>query len=164
MSSNSRRRRPTLAEQAKIKQELRRYYSKGYTNIETVHEKTKYDPKTISKYFHEFDDEIEKEENEEFIKREKKERRIAKLRYEYLIQEQFNMLDEINKDIKDSREAKKPELGYFLSRHSDIVKTITNLIEKKSALGIHPTAGESLDEIIRERIEKYEESRAKNKR
>lgn len=103
--SNRSRRRPTLSEQAKIRQELRRQYSRGFTNIESVHDITRYDPKTISKYFHEFEDEIEKEEKEEFIKREKKERRIARLRYEYLIQEQFQMLDDVNKDIKDCREA-----------------------------------------------------------
>lgn len=164
MIRNSRRRRPTLSEQAKIKQELRVQYSRGYTSIESVHEITGYDSKTISKYFHEWDDEIEKEEKEEFIKREKKERRKTKLRYEHLIQEQFKTLDDVNEDIKDCRSAEKPELVYFLSRHSDIIKTISNLIEKKSALEIHPTIEESLDEIIREGVEKYEESRAKNKR
>lgn len=162
-NNNSRRRRPTIEEQSEIKKTLRLHFRRGFT-IDAVHEITEYDPKTISKYFKDFTEEIEKDETKNFLERQREELRSTKLRYEYLIIEEFQMLDAINSDIKKCRKENGPDLTYFLGRHSDIIKTITNLTEKKSVLGIHPRADESLDKIIEEKVIKFEELRKRHKR
>lgn len=155
--------RPTRAEQIEIQKTLRPYFRSGLT-VEAVSDLTTTDPKTVTKYFGDWADEIEKQDSADFLKRQKNARSRALRCYGYLMGEEYKMLSEINDEIEYFKKEERPVPQYLLAKHSEIVKTLATLNEKIAVVEMSEKIEESLGTIIEEKIKEYEKSRADDKR
>jgi hypothetical protein len=160
---SGKRGRPTRAEQLEYQKILRPHFHTGIT-VQAVSGLTHIDQKTISKYFGKWADEIEKQDSRDFQKRQLEARARALRCYGYLMSEEYEMLREINEEIESFKEEEQPVPPYLLSKHSEIIKTISVLNEKIAIIEMSAKADESLNAIIEETIKKYEEPRENTKR
>lgn len=159
-TGDHKKKRPTREEQIRIQKNIQLYYNRGLS-IEEVHRLTGYNSKTISKYFNKLSDEIEKSETQNIIERERNERRRVILCYRHLMCEEYQMLDDINAEIKKFKKNNQPVPAYFLSKHNETVRTISILNEKIGSFIMQPTLDETLDKMIEDRLKKNEESNSK---
>lgn len=122
--------RPTKQEQIKIQSELRQYFQSGYSAYFTAQE-TKYDIKTVLRYFNKWQQEILDSENGNFIKRvkEQKERTVINL------DNQIHCLDDFKKEIETIIKAAMKTGNFELAeKFSKLkLKTIEDIVKFTSA-------------------------------
>jgi hypothetical protein len=94
--------RPTKQEQIKIERDLRPYFEEGYSAYFTA-QKTKYDIKTVLRYFNKWQQELLDSENADFLKRVKEQKERAVI---YLDNE-INSLTTSKKEVEAIIEAVK---------------------------------------------------------
>jgi len=104
--------RPTKAEELEIERELRPFFTKLYSATFTA-EKTKYNIKTVAKYFIKFKKEILESETGDFIQRSRETKERGLLAYDellyslYIDKEEVEHLIGVTKKILDLRTAEK---------------------------------------------------------
>jgi len=157
---NPKYRRLQRSEQIEIQKTLRPYFERGLTAIFTS-QSTGINIKTVCKYFNKWNEERDEIETKDFFQRQKEERDRIIRSFDYLIGEEHNMLDMVKTNIKKYN-GDKPIPQYLLNKHSVIVKTILNLNEKRGSFAMLSTPDESLDKIIKEKMEVYDKSRQDN--
>lgn len=108
--------------------------------------------KTVCRYFDEWADQISEAEERDFLKREKKERVRIRLSFDSLIVEEYELLDEIKKEITKYRKENKPVPRYLIASQIEILRTISSLNEKKGYFSMQMPVDESLQKIIEEKI------------
>jgi hypothetical protein len=157
IEKNPKRGRPGRAEQMAIQKKLRPCFERGLTATLTA-ELTEINIKTVCNYFNKWAVESDAFEKKNFLQRQKEERGRIIRSFDYLIVEEHNVLDMIKIKI-EKYNGDEPIPQYLLNKHSDIVKTISNLNEKRGSFAMLPTPDESFDKIIKEKMEVYDKSR-----
>ena len=149
--------RPGRAEQIKIQEILRPHFERGLSATLAA-ELTGMNIKTVCKYFKKWAEERDAFETENSLQRQKEERDRTTRSFDYLIGEEHKMLDMVKTRVEKCG-ADEPIQQYLLNKHSEIIKTISNLTEKRGSFAMLLTPDESVDKIIKEKMEVYGKSR-----
>jgi len=143
--------RPTKTRQLHIQSTLREYYERGVSASFTSN-KTGINIKTVCHYFNEWTSQIIEAEGKDFVEREKEERERVRLSFDSIIFEEYELLEEIKKEIEKYRKENKPVPRYFIASQLEILRTISSLNEKKGSFSIQMPLDESVDKMIEEKI------------
>ena len=130
-SENHKRGRPTRAGQVSLQKKLRPYFEQGMTATFTANV-TRINVKTVCRYFNEWTEEITKFEEHEFMKRQINERIRNVLSYDVLINEQYDLLNEIRLEINKYKKKNDKVPIYFWQTRIAILKAISTGIEKRA--------------------------------
>lgn len=153
MIVNKRRRRPTKTEQLQIQKDLQGCFEKNYSASFTSR-KTGINIKTVCKYFKKWFDQLQNSEETSFYERVRVDRARMILSYDGILSQYYDILDEINDDVSELRSMRKPIPQFLFQKKLDVLKSISNLHEKKGAFLVQPPLDESLDKIIEEKMKK----------
>lgn len=146
--------RPSGSQQIDIERTLRPYFERTLS-ASFASKKTGCDIKTVCKYFNKWSNEIRAIEEPDFFARQRKERERITLCYDDLIFQEYHILDDIKSEIKKYREEEKAIPKFFVTSHQDVVKTISNLIEKKCSVTIQPFLDEVIEKKIQEKLDTH---------
>jgi hypothetical protein len=145
--------RPTKIQQVDIWRKLRICFERGMSAL-IASEETGFEIKTVRKYFDEWTEQIIESESAGFFERQKKEHRRVILSFEYEIKEAYKFFDEINLEIENIQNEGKPIPRHLFSIKLDLMRFISDLKERKSAISMLPFLESSLDKKIEELIAK----------
>lgn len=135
--------RPSKMRQVQISQTLRPYFERGMTATFTANV-TGINVKTVCNYFNDWSEEITKFEEHGILIRRRTERIRNVLSYDSLINEQYNLLHELELEIKKYKKEDGKIPIYFWQTRIAILKAISNAIEKRD---IFATRYSSLDPL-----------------
>jgi hypothetical protein len=137
--------RPTKVDQLKIKNDVRKFFSRGFT-IEDICRMTGYNRKTVSKYYSILVEEIEKDQTKNFIERERDARRRSKLCYDDLLCSEYSNRDNIEEMI--CSETNKQVVVQLLSKKAESTRIIIELRSKIDGIEATLTAEETVKKIM----------------
>ena len=143
--------RPSRQEQVQIVRTLRPYFERSYTATFTA-KMTEMNVKTVCKYFDEFVDQIREVEDKNFVEREKTERERVRLSFDNIIFEEYELLDDVKKEIAKHKKENKAIPRYLIASQIEILRTISGLTEKKGSFAMQMTLDESVKKMIEEKI------------
>ena len=143
--------RPSRKKQVQIVRTLRSYFERNLFATFTA-KKTEMNVKTVCKYFDEWADQIREVENKDFVEREKTERERVRLSFDGIIFEEYELLDEIKKEIAKYKKENKPVPRYLIASQLEILRTISSLNEKKGSFSMQMPLDESVHKMIEEKI------------
>ena len=149
--------RPSEAEQLEIERKLRPYFEKSIKPYVTSRE-TEINRKTVTKYFHEWYEEIKSSEHPDFIERSKIAKEQAILACDYQLLKLYKVQEDIEKQAEDSikQSGGIPKLERWLYKQRiDASNAIVNLINLKTSLANTPTADITLAKEAQELLKKY---------
>jgi len=141
--------RPTKMQQIHLEKELYECYIKGFDPIATA-KRIGVNRKTAYRYYNQITDEIAKNHKDDYFERVQENLEQIIQGYDYLLQEEYSMLDDINVQLKDA----KSKLQLFHSK-SRILKEIKNIIHEKAELRLNLPHHGKLEEMIEEKIKDY---------
>ena len=150
--------RPSKAEQLQIQETLRPFFERG-TRATKVAEITGHDVKTVGKYFNKWYDEIAMYEKQNFEERHQQARQRFALVLENLIDESYDMLDKVKQLINESTQQKHTIPAYLIKSHSEIIRNISDLVEKRTLVLMEPGIEKLVDSIVEGRFAKYVQSK-----
>ncbi|MEO9276690.1 MAG: hypothetical protein ABI340_02760 [Nitrososphaera sp.] len=146
--------RPSKKTQIQIINDIRSYFEKSFSATFTS-SKTGYDIKTVCKYFNEWSEQIVKNEDEDFIKRQREAKELSVLNYDRIIFEEYILLDDINKEIKKIQKDGKPVPKHLISTKFLILREISNMTQSKFGLIVTPTMDWNLNEVLEKLLNKH---------
>lgn len=139
--------RPTRKKQLDIESKLKSYFEQNLSAYFTSN-KTGINIKTVCKYFNRWVDQIKQAEDDDFLKRQRIEQERLIQSYDNIISTNFELLDSIKKEISKSKGTEKLIPRYLLTCHTEILKAISTIMEKKSSVLIEP----DLEKIVERKI------------
>jgi hypothetical protein len=139
--------RPIIQEQVQIERTLRPYFERNLSASFTAR-MTKYNVKTVCKYFDELADQIRESEEKDFVEREKKERERIRLSFDNIIFEEYELLDEIKKEIAKYKQKDQAVPRYLIASQLEILRTISSMTEKKGSFLLQMPLDESIQKMI----------------
>lgn len=143
--------RPTKTQQLQIQKKLRTYFERGLSASFTAR-KTRTNVKTVCNYFNDWTSQLIEAEDRDFVEREKKERERIRLCYDNIICEEYELLDQIKREIAKYRKEGKAVPRYLIAPQVEILRTISGLTEKKGSFLIQMPLDQSVDKMILEKI------------
>jgi len=139
--------RPIIQEQVQIERTLRPYFERNLSASFTAR-MTKYNVKTVCKYFDELADQRRESEEKDFVEREKKERERIRLSFDNIIFEEYELLDEIKKEIAKYKQKDQAVPRYLIASQLEILRTISSMTEKKGSFLLQMPLDESIQKMI----------------
>ncbi len=133
--------RPTIIKQLKIKEDVRKFFSRGF-HIEDICRVTGYNRKTVTKYYSALAEEIEKEQTKEFAERERDARKRTKLCYNDLLCNEYANRDKIEKMIES--EANNQAVVHLFSKRAESTRIIIDLRARIDGVEATLTAEEAV--------------------
>ncbi|MDE1843547.1 MAG: hypothetical protein KGH95_07865 [Thaumarchaeota archaeon] len=137
--------RPTKRDQVKIQNDVKKYYRRGLT-IEDICHLTKYNRKTVFKYFSVWDDVIKQDQAKDIISREKEARSRSMKCYMDLLCSEYQNFDMIEEKIKSTTNMQV--YVQLLSRRSESSRNIAAFREKIDSLEMIPTIKETVKNMM----------------
>lgn len=123
--------RPSKMRQVQISQTLRPYFERGMTATFAANV-TGINVKTVCNYFNEWSVEITNFEEHEFEKREINERIRNVLSYDALINEHYDLLNEIETEMNKYKKEDSKIPIYFWQTRIAILKAVSIAVEKRA--------------------------------
>jgi hypothetical protein len=105
--------------------------------------------KTVCKYFNEWSIQILKDEDRNFVQRQKEAKYLAILNLDRIIFEVYDLLQEINDEIKKLRKDGKTVPKHLISTKFLLLREIASMTQEKFAITMSPAIDESVEEIIK---------------
>ena len=143
--------RPTKSVQLNIQDKVQECYLRGLSAAATS-QITGHDIKTVTKYFNEFYEQGRVARKKDFLERQDEERQREIACYDFLMAEEFDYYDTIKDEIAKARKKSEPVPEYLLKKHSESVRMITMLNEKRGAVAMSPPLDEDLKKMVKEMI------------
>ena len=143
--------RPSKSKQLEIERMLRPYFARTLSASFVANE-TGFNIKTVCRYFDKWSNEIRGVEDQDFFSRQRKQRDRIILSYDDLIFQEYEMLGDIKDQIKKYKEKEKEIPRFFVNSFQDVVKTISNLQEKKCSFSLQPLPEELIEQKIQEKL------------
>ncbi len=141
--------RPTKAKQVEIRKDCEEEYMK-YHSAAYAARVLKLNPKTVEKYFREFQEAELEETNRDFVIKQHsvKNKVIARL------DDILDKLDQQYRDIKAKFEESDAEEKYDLTRYeamkTTVLKSISDILQQKASIETTPTLDITIDKYIEE--------------
>ena len=82
----------------------------------------------------------------------KTERERVRLSFDNIIFEEYELLDQIKKEIAKYKKENKPVPRYLIASQLEILRTISSLNEKKGSFSMQMPLDESVQKMIEEKI------------
>lgn len=146
--------RPSRAERLQIRKDLEPYFERRIPAHKAA-QMTAYNTKTVNNYYDQFYREIHGYETKNFVERYEKEKIRFAILLENLIYEEYDMLDEIKASMQKFKDNGDPISPHLINCHSKIIRTISQLGEKRASALMRPDAGDQVDIAIEEKVAKY---------
>jgi len=147
--------RPSKNIQLETRRKLQFFFERGYSASFTAQE-VGLNIKTVCKYFRKFSEQFRDLEDQNFFERTRIDRERMILSYDSIISEYYDMVDDVNEQISKSKKDRERLIpNYLFQIKSNLLKKISNLLEKKAGFRMQPPLDESLKKIIQENVEKY---------
>lgn len=147
--------------QLEIQRTLRPYFEQGISVTLTA-EKTGINIKTVYKYFDFWIQEINEQETNDFLIRQRNEKIRIIVSFDKLILEANKHFDDINDEINQLQKEEKAVPRHLFSLKLDAMRYISYLIEKKGSFSMQPTMDEALEKKIDELIKSHGNPRPGN--
>jgi hypothetical protein len=138
-----------------MKNTLRQYYENELSALYTS-EKTGFNLKTVYKYFNDWSEQIEEVESSNFLERQKQDRMQIIISYDSQIDETRQLLSQVNLEIENCIKEKKTIPRHLFSNKLEVMKFRSLLVEKKAAFIMQPTMDEALENVIKNKMEKHD--------
>jgi len=145
--------RPSKTQQLGIQKKLREHYERG-TSASFASTKTGINIKTVCHYFNEWTNELKQIEENEFVIRQNREKERCIMNLEYMIDKLYELLEQLEDEIKNYTKEKKPVPKHLFSLKLQTIYRITEFAQQKGALGMTPT----LDFDAQESVIRYREN------
>lgn len=139
--------RPTKTQQLQIQKELREYFERGMSAVFTSN-KTGINIKTVCHYFNEWTVQLKQIEEKEFVIRQNREKERAIINLEYMVDKMYELLEQIDGEIKNYKKEKKPVPPHLFSSKLQTLSNISSLTQSRMSIGIAPTIDFDIDEYI----------------
>ena len=97
-------------------------------------------------------------EKQNFEERHQKARQRFALALENLIDESYDMLDKVKQLINEYTQQKHTIPSYLIKSHSEIIRNISDLVEKRALVLMEPGIEKMVDSIVEGRFAKYVQS------
>lgn len=140
--------RPTKTKQIEIQRELRKFFDLGITATLAA-EKTGFNIKTVCKYFEELSEQLQEQEDKDFVEQYKKDRLRIINSLDMLLLRTNESLDLIDSEIQSHIKAGTSIPRHVISQKQDIMRFMFSVIEKKGTFSLQPT----VDETIKKKTE-----------
>jgi hypothetical protein len=141
--------RPTKQRQVKLDESFHDCFIKGYDPLFAA-QLLGVNKKTAYKYYKKIFDELASEHRDDFFNRNRVSLEQTIQNFDYLLQEEYLMLDEINDQLKTS----KSKLPLFNSK-SKILKDIKNILYDKSELKLYLPNRDKISKMVEEEVKNY---------
>jgi AraC-like DNA-binding protein len=130
-----------------MRKKLRKYFEHGLSATLAA-QKSGMNIKTTCKYFDQWTQEISEQETLDFLQRQKLERERTIISHDKQILEAVETLDELNEQIQECKDTKKPVPRFLFSHKLELQKFIVSTLDKKGAV----SAQIPLDDRIKQKI------------
>ena len=145
--------RPSRQEQVQIVRTLRPYFERGMNATFTAGI-TGINIKTVCNYFNGWYRQLMETQEQDFVKRQRQTKEHAILCLDYLINKQYELLDEIKNEIIKYKKDGKFIPKHLLSLNAQILRDISDMTQQKGDIALTPTIDVSLEKIVDERLTK----------
>lgn len=144
---------PSRAERIQIRKDLEPYFEQNIPAYKAA-KITGYNVKTINKYYEQFWREIHGHVEKNFVQRYGKAMMHVAMTFENLIRRSYDVLEDVESEIKKSKDEGGEIPPHLIQNHSKIIRDIAHLAEKKASLMMLPDAGNMIDEEIKKRADR----------
>ena len=145
--------RPMKKTEAEIEIKLRPYFERNLSATFAAQE-TGHNIKTVCNYFNKWSQEITRFENKDFFTRQVQERQSIVLALDHLIFEEHEILAELKSEVRVYQDKHKSIPKYFTSSIQNCIKTIAELIEKKTPYTLIPPSTDIIEKCVQQYLEK----------
>jgi len=142
--------RPTKSRQMQLDKKLHECYIKGF-DPRSAARIIDVDKKTAYRYYNKITDEITKRHKEDYFERIQENLEQIIQSYDYLLEEQYAMLEDINSLLTKEEKSK---IQLFHSK-SAILKEIKHILHEKAELRLNLPHHNKLESMIEKKIQDY---------
>lgn len=140
--------RPSKTEQLEIQKQLRKYFDLGITATLAA-KQTGLNIKTVCKYFEEMVEQLQEQEDHDFIERHRNERARIINSLDVILLEARESLDSINSEIQSHKDSGRSIPRQLFSQKQETLRFMFAVIERRGVFSLQPT----MDENVKKKIE-----------